>query len=308
MSSYLEMMRNYEASWDTAKAIEYTGEHTEIPVFAISLYLLIVFYIPEHIKTGLPLRSLWAYWNLLLSVFSIIGAYRCVPYLISHLLEHGFTYTTCHDSTKWFLRHDEPNPVGFWVTLFIYSKIPELVDTVFLVLQKKPVIFLHWFHHVTVLLYCWHAFANWTASGLWFVSMNFTVHSIMYFYYFLAIAGYKSLAKPMAPLITTIQLVQMIVGSIVMINVWNVKKDGGECFVIPANYKLGLAMYLSYFCLFAVLFYNLYLKEGGKHAKKTKKGSKKDNDDDTLCGVDMKKGDAAGFFHTQSDKEKLKKK
>ena len=141
-----------------------------------------------------------------------------------------------------------------------------------------------------------------------FVSMNFTVHSIMYFYYFLAIAGYKSLAKPMAPLITTIQLVQMIVGSIVMINVWSVKKDGGECFVIPANYKLGLAMYLSYFCLFAVLFYNLYLKEGGKHAKKAKKGSKKDSDDDTLCGVDMKKGDAAGFVHTQSDKEKLKKK
>ena len=52
----------------------------------------------------------------------------------------------------------------------VYSPLPPdvlFVDTVFLVLQKKPVIFLHWFHHVTVLLYCWHAFANWTASGLW---------------------------------------------------------------------------------------------------------------------------------------------
>ena len=156
---------------------------------------MIVFYVPEYIKTGLPLRRLWAYWNLLLSVFSIMGAYRTVPYLASHILEHGFTYTTCHDSQKWFLRHDEPNPCGFWVTLFIYSKIPELVDTVFLVFQKKPVIFLHWFHHVTVLLYCWHAFSNWTASGLWFVAMNFSVHSIMYFYYFLAISGYKGLSK-----------------------------------------------------------------------------------------------------------------
>ena len=33
--------------------------------------------------------------------------------------------------------------------LFIYSKIPELMDTVFLVLQKKRVIFLAWFHHTT---------------------------------------------------------------------------------------------------------------------------------------------------------------
>jgi elongation of very long chain fatty acids protein 6 len=35
------------------------------------------------------------------------------------------------------------------VGLFIYSKIPELMDTVFLVLQKKRVIFLAWFHHTT---------------------------------------------------------------------------------------------------------------------------------------------------------------
>lgn len=35
MSAYVDMIWSYEASWDTAKAIEYTGEHTEIPVFAI---------------------------------------------------------------------------------------------------------------------------------------------------------------------------------------------------------------------------------------------------------------------------------
>ena len=49
-------------------------------------------------------------------------------------------------------------------------------------------------------------------------------------------------------------------------------------------------MYLSYFVLFALLFYNLYLKRGGKHARKAAPA------DDTLCGVDLKKG-ASGFFH-----------
>jgi elongation of very long chain fatty acids protein 6 len=34
------------------------------------------------------------------------------------------------------------------------------VDTLFIVLRKKPLIFLHWYHHITVLLFCWHAFAT----------------------------------------------------------------------------------------------------------------------------------------------------
>lgn len=59
------------------------------------------------------------------------------------------------------------------------------VDTVFLVLRKREVIFLHWFHHVTVLLYCWHAYHHSVAAGLWFATMNYSVHSIMYLYYFM---------------------------------------------------------------------------------------------------------------------------
>ena len=43
----------------------------------------------------------------------------------------------------------------------------------------QQVIFLHWFHHATVMLYCWHAYHNRVAPGLWFAAMNFLVHSIM---------------------------------------------------------------------------------------------------------------------------------
>ena len=55
-------------------------------------------------------------------------------------------------------------------------QIPELGDTVFVVLRKKPLIFLHWYHHVTVLLYCWHSYYEQTTYGLYFICMNYTVH------------------------------------------------------------------------------------------------------------------------------------
>jgi len=34
---------------------------------------------------------------------------------------------------------------GLWVQLFILSKIPELIDTFFIVQRKRPLIFLHWY-------------------------------------------------------------------------------------------------------------------------------------------------------------------
>jgi hypothetical protein len=75
------------------------------------------------------------------------------------------------------------------MTLFIYSKIPELLDTIFMVMRGKPVIFLHWFHHVTVLMYCWHSFHVMIGPGVWFAAMNYSVHSVMYFYFFCTNVG-----------------------------------------------------------------------------------------------------------------------
>ncbi len=73
--------------------------------------------------------------------------------------------------------------VGFWSYVFTLSKLVELGDTVFIVLRKQPLIFLHWYHHITVLLYCWHGNAEFSATGQVFGIMNFAVHSLMYSYY-----------------------------------------------------------------------------------------------------------------------------
>jgi hypothetical protein len=283
-----------------------------------------VFYVPGLLpeKFGptwmFVLRKLWALWNLLLSVFSIIGVTRTVPYLLTTVQNHGFVYTLCENPINWWGKAG--NPCGVWIVLFIFSKFPELLDTVFLVLLKKPVIFLHWFHHLTVLLYCWHALANYTSAGIWFATMNFSVHSVMYGYYFFQIIGVKAVSV-FAPFITTVQIVQMIAGMAITYLTaaqhWSgvpwqsegaiggpMNQAKAMCSIHPANYKMGLAMYSSYFVLFAILFYNLYLSPKGKHAKRKPSGEKsvsgssmtRSSSSNQVCGVE----DGAGFFHPKT--------
>ena len=94
-----------------------------------------------------------ALWNFALLLFSFIGAYRTVPHLLHNVMSKPFEATICTQAAAdW-----GDGATGLWVQLFIFSKVPELFDTAFLVARKKPVIFLHWYHHVTVLLYCWHS-------------------------------------------------------------------------------------------------------------------------------------------------------
>ncbi|KAI8846894.1 GNS1/SUR4 family-domain-containing protein [Chytridium lagenaria] len=73
-----------------------------------------------------------------------------------------------------------------YYTMYIYyiSKFYELLDTVILVLKKKPLIFLHWYHHAFVILMVW----TWLQYGIVFSSIgmmaNTLVHVFMYYYYY----------------------------------------------------------------------------------------------------------------------------
>ena len=70
------------------------------------------------------------------------------------------------------------------MVLFTLSKIPELIDTFFIIARKKKLIFLHWYHHATVLMYSFYLYKDRLAGAAYYGTMNFTVHAIMYTYYF----------------------------------------------------------------------------------------------------------------------------
>jgi len=161
----------------------------------------------------------------------------------------GLVYTLCqHGELGW-----GDGSTGLWVQLFVFSKIPELIDTFFIVARRTPLIFLHWYHHVTVLLYCWHSYAYEAPQALYFIAMNYSVHAIMYGYYFLmAIAAkdsaLKKFLRSIAGMITAMQLSQMVVGIIVQVSSMMVFEDGSKtCALNKENLIAGGLMYGSYF-------------------------------------------------------------
>lgn len=140
-------------------------------------------------------------------------------------------------------------------------------DTVFIVLRKQRLIFLHWYHHITVLLYSWFSYRDQVAGGGWFMTMNYTVHAFMYSYYAVKAAGLH-VPRPCAMMITAAQILQMAMGLTILglVRRW---MDQDRCQTTVENITWGSLMYLSYLILFALFFYDTYLK-GSPKAKGSK--------------------------------------
>lgn len=133
----------------------------------------------------------------------------------------------------------------------------------FLFLFKKELIFLHWYHHVTVLIYCWFSYQDFASTGRWFMNMNFLVHSIMYSYFALKSMRIR-VPLIVSKLITFMQILQMIIGIYINWVAYTVKLES-ECPISNENLLFSLLMYLSYFGLFFQFFFNAYVTSNAKH-------------------------------------------
>lgn len=242
-----------------------------IPFVFVIAYLIFLKVGPAYMKDkpAFRVQKLLAAWNLGLSVFSTIGAMRTVPTLLFHLLTRGPHYTVCQDANTWFGN----GVVGFWALSFVLSKIPELVDTVFIVIRKRKLIFLHWYHHTTVLLLCWYGGATRQSAAIWFMSMNYSVHSIMYFYYYLSAIGRR---VSWAHLVTTMQISQMFMGMLICAKVELARWRSLPCGITPGCHFLASGIYLSYFYLFCHFAYFRFIAprpRKGSSSRKPKPGA-----------------------------------
>ena len=203
-------------------------------------------------RSRFDLRPALAIWSGILSLFSVIAAIRLISEAIYVVYNYGFEYSVCYPSVYY-------GDTAVWAFLFAVSKVYELGDTAFIILRKQPLIFLHWYHHVTVMIYSWYTYAYYFAPGRWFAAVNCLVHSIMYTYYCLRALRVK-MPKWINISITSTQILQMLFGIYVNLTAYWVLNRGDACHITYANIKFSVLMYFSYFLLFGHFFYTAYMR------------------------------------------------
>ncbi|XP_076825288.1 very long chain fatty acid elongase 6-like [Clavelina lepadiformis] len=231
----------------------------EIPIICSVAYLVVIFGGQKYMKnrSSFSLRKPMMIWSSLLAVFSILGAVRTSAVMVIAFQTGGLTTVVCDP-----IVYNGP-VTHFWAALFPFSKFIEYIDTVFIVLRKQNLIFLHWYHHLTVALVAGLTYGGKYGGGWVFMTVNYAIHSLMYSYYAFRAAGIK-LPRSLALAITGCQIAQMIIGCAVMygIVVWG---DEYGCPSSPVHKISGSVMYASYLALFANFFYKTYVV--GKKAK-----------------------------------------
>jgi len=259
-------IQEFEEKWFNEKKIQiFFDNYWHYSIYISILYIILIFSFKRFMKNRQPydLRVPLILWSLTLATFSICGAYRFIFGFKLLYENHGVIGTLC--ATHYYTSV----PEGFWTYAFALSKIPELFDTFFIIARKKNLLFLHWYHHTTVLVYSLHITKHRLAGGAYYGCMNMTVHSVMYSYYTLTACKIK-LPKKLSILVTTMQTVQMFIGVGVTCFLWT-QLNSKTCPTNLNSVLFGSLMYSTYLFLFCKFFVNSYIKKKPSPSNKTKK-------------------------------------
>ncbi|KAK2461915.1 hypothetical protein APHAL10511_006378 [Amanita phalloides] len=172
-------------------------------VTSLASYLAIVFGIQAYMKNKQPqkLTVLFQIHNITLSAGSFVLLVLMFEEIVPIISTKGVFYALCADDA-WTPR------LEFYYMINYYFKYMELVDTVFLALKKKPLQFLHVFHHSATALLCFSQLNGKTSISWLVISLNLAVHVIMYYYYYATAGGARFWWKKY---LTSMQILQFVV-------------------------------------------------------------------------------------------------
>mmetsp|Transcript_26217 Transcript_26217/g.43893 ORF Transcript_26217/g.43893 Transcript_26217/m.43893 type:complete len:271 (-) Transcript_26217:54-866(-) len=168
--------------------------------------------LPENNNLTRLAGKLLPVWSLIAWIFSYFALVRLGSAVLHHLSTNNGIYNTSLKycvSISDVISKDGTRGRLAWVEFFCYSKPMEFIDTIFIVLCKKPVSRLHWIHHQLTMWYSWLCLVLFASPGIIFATVNAFVHTIMYCWYFFAAMKLKPSST--AIVVTSLQNIQMLV-------------------------------------------------------------------------------------------------
>ncbi len=280
-----------EAQFDEKTVLPFVQKYWHWCFYISAFYAFAVLFGQWYMKDRKPfnLRTGLCVWSAALSAFSFWALWR-VSYELYHIFHVGGIQHAICDSRAFVGSTGN----GIWTFMFAFSKLPELGDTVFIVLRKQKLSFLHVYHHISVMIFCWYSYQDPVSTGIWFGAVNYAVHAIMYLYYTVRASGRRP-PRWVARSVTTIQISQMFIGLLINYVAGRSLLIGKQCQTNWYSISLSLGMYVSYIILFGNFYYWTYIYKRSAAPPKVTVAEKS-----LSTGVTKSNGHLNGVLHNGS--------
>lgn len=152
-----------------------------------------------------------------------------------------------------------------------FFKVWEFLDTFFLAIRKKPIAFLHGYHHAATLILTWNQMMEHSAPQWVPIVLNLWVHVAMYYYYAMSALRIRIWWKKY---LTSLQIVQFIIDVVVIGYAYytfiKAGFDPGVCYGTSRGAIVGISILFSYLILFIRFYFQTYRTPGKQQPNRPK--------------------------------------